>query len=125
MIQKSIIALLVSSSGDLQNGLLALTTTIPAISAVLVAEDTKSAWRIIENHQPALIILDVSLPKAQDIIKQIKSQWSHIHLVVLTDDLSLGKDVKTLGADSVLIKGFSPQKLVEVIEDIIASIEMA
>jgi DNA-binding NarL/FixJ family response regulator len=123
MIQKSIIALVVSSPSDLQNGLLALMTTIPTISAVLVAEDSKSAWRIIENHQPALIILDVSSLKAQDVIKQIKTQWSQIHLIVLADDLTLGKDMESLGADRVLIKGFPPQKLVEVIEDFIASIE--
>jgi DNA-binding NarL/FixJ family response regulator len=124
MAQKSILALVVSNSGVFQNGLIALMTTIPTINAVLVAEDTKSTLRIIDNHQPALIILDMSLLKVQDAIKQIKTQWPQIHLIVLTDDLTLGKDVETIGADHVLIKGFSPQKLVEVIEDFIASIEM-
>ncbi len=37
MTRKTILVLVVSSSGELQNGLLALTTTIPGISAVLVA----------------------------------------------------------------------------------------
>jgi DNA-binding NarL/FixJ family response regulator len=123
MIQKSIIALVVSSSDDLQNGLLALMTTIPPISAVLVAEDKKSTWRIINNHQPALIIMDMSLRKVQDIIKQIKTQQPQIHLIVLEDDLPQGKDMEALGADRVLIKGFPPQKLIEVIEDFIAELK--
>ena len=123
MTKKSILALVVSSSGAFQNGLLALTTTISSISAILVAEDTKSAYRMIENHQPALIIMDVSLPKVQDVIKQIKTQWPQIHLIVLADDLTLGKDLEVLGVNRVLIKGFPPQKFVEVIEDFIASIK--
>ena len=124
MAQKSILALVVSSSGTLQNGLLALMTTISPISAVLVSEDAKSALRMIENHQPALVILDVSLPKVQGVIKQIKTRRPQIHLIVIADDLTLGKDLETLGANSVLIKGFSPQNLVKVIENFIASIDM-
>ena len=123
MTNKSILALVVSSPGTLQNGLLALMTTIPQISSVLVAEDADSALRLVQNHQPTLIILDVSLLKVQDAIKQIKTQWPQIHLIVLADDLTLGKDLEVLGADRVLIKGFPPQKLVEVIEDLIASIK--
>jgi len=123
MIQKSILALVVSSSGNLQNGLLALTTTIPSISTVLVAEDINSAWRMIENHQPTLIILDVSLLKVQDVITQIITQWPQIHLIVLADDLTQGKDAENSGADHILIKGFHPQKLIEVVEEIMATIE--
>ena len=124
MTKKSILALVVSSPGTLQNGLLALITTIPQISSVLVAEDVDAALRLVQNHQPTLIIMDISLPKVQEIIKQIKKQWGDIHLIVLADDLTLGTDLEVLGVDSVLIKGFPPQKFVEVIEDFIASIEM-
>ena len=120
MIQKSIIALVVSSLDDLQNGLLALMTTIPPISAVLVAEDPKSACPIIENHHPALIIMDLSLPKSNSVLKQIKTQWPQIHLIALADEPVPGKDMETISADFVLIKGFPPQKLIEVIEDLIA-----
>ena len=125
MIQKSILALVVSSPGDLQNGLLALMTTIPPISTVLVAEDTKSAWRMIENHQPALIILDVSLRQVQDIIKQVKTQWPQILLIVLADDLTQSKDMEAIGVDRVLFKGFPPQKLIDIIEDLIAEFKKA
>ena len=123
MTNKPILALVVSNPGTLQNGLLALITTIPQISSVLVAEDVDAALRLVQNHQPALIILDMPSFNVQDVIKQIKTQWPQIHLIVLEDDLTLGKDLEVLGADRVLIKGFPPQKLVEVIEDFIASIE--
>lgn len=119
MTNKSILALVVSSSGSLQNGLLALMTTIPTISAVLVAEDVNSALRVVENHQPALIILDMSLAEVQEVVQQIKSRCSNIHLIVLVEDIAQQKEVEELGVDSVLLKGFPAQKLIAIVENII------
>ena len=119
MTNKSVLALVVSSSGVLQNGLLALMTIIPPISAVLVAEDINSALRMVENHQPALILLDMSLLDMQDAIKQIKELCPHIHLIILVEDIKQQKEAEESGVDSVLIKGFSAQKLVAIVENII------
>ncbi len=119
MTNKSLLTLIVSSSGDLQNGLLALMTTIPPISAVLVVEDINSALRMAENHKPALIILDMSLPDMLDIIKQVKEQCPHVHLIVLVEDTVEEKEVEESGADSVLLKGFSAQKLIAIVENLI------
>ena len=119
MIKKSVLTLVVSSSETLQNGLLSLTTTIPPIGAVLVAEDFVSALRMIDNHQPALIILDASLLKVQDVVKQIKNQWPDIRLLVLVEDVIQQKKAQESGADSVLIKGYSPQKLIAIVESLI------
>ena len=87
MTRKTILVLVVSSSGELQNGLLALTTTIHGIGAVLVAEDADSALRMVAIHQPALIILDMFLLKDQAVIHEIKTQWPQIHLIVLVDNI--------------------------------------
>ena len=119
MTNKSILALVVSSPGALQNGLLALLTTISSISAVLVAEDTESATRMVENHQPSMIILDMSLIKVQEIIHQIKEQCPHIHLIVLAEDTVQQKVAEESGADGVLIKGFPAKNLIEIIESLI------
>ena len=119
MTNKSVLALVVSSSGVLQNGLLALMTIIPPISAVLVAEDINSALRMVENHQPALILLDMSLLDMRDVIKQIKELCPHIHLIILVEDIKQQKEVEESVVDSVLIKGFSAQKLVAIVENII------
>jgi len=119
MTNKSVLALVVSSPGSLQNGLLALMTTIPKISSVLVAEDVEASLRMVENHQPALIILDMSLPKVQETIKQIKTQWAQIHLIVLVEDIAQQKEIEVFGVDSVLLKGFSAQKLIAIIENLI------
>ena len=119
MTNKSILALVVSNPGSLQNGLLALMTTIPQISSVLVAEEVDAALRMVENHQPALIILDMSLPKVQEVIKQIKEQCPQIHLIVLAEDIAQQKEIEAFGVGSVLLKGFSAQKLIAIVENVL------
>ena len=94
-------------------------TTIPQISAVLVAEDVTSTMRMVENHQPALILLDMPTPDLQDVIKQIKEQNPHIQLIVLAEDIVQKEEVKACGADSVLLKGFPAQKLSTIVENIV------
>ena len=120
MTKKQILALVVSSPGSLQNGLLALITTIPQISSVLVAEEVDAALRMVENHQPALIIMDVSLPKVQDVIKQVKAQYTQVHLIILADDIAQQKEIEAFDVDSVLLKGFSAQKLIEILENVLS-----
>ena len=131
MTNKTLLALVVSSAGPYQNGLVALMTTIPQISVVLVAEDVKSALRMVENHLPRLIILDMAeqgqemvpapapySPGVQDVIQQIKSQFPLIQLIVIAEDFEQQKKAEVFGADIALLKGFSAQKLVEIVEHI-------
>jgi DNA-binding NarL/FixJ family response regulator len=116
MTNKSVFALIIAGPGTLQNGILALITTVPQINAALVAEDVSSALRMIENHQPRIIILDMSFPNVRDIVRQIKVQYPHIHLIVLAEDTSQEKESEALEADRVLIKGFSAKKLIVIVE---------
>ena len=119
MTTKPILVLVVSRSGPLQDGLLALMTTIPQISSVLVAEEVDAALRMVENHQPALIIMDMSFPKVQEIIKQIKAQCAQIHLIVLAEDIAQQKEIEAFGVASVLLIGFSAQKLIAIVENVL------
>ena len=123
MTSKSVLALIVSGPGTLENGLLALMTTVPRISAVLVAEDVNSTLRMVENHQPALVLIDMSSFEIKDVIHEIKNKWPHIHLIVLTDEVSQSEEASALGVDSMLIKGFSAQKLLTVVEKTLDDME--
>ena len=116
---KPVLTLVVSDSDLLQDGLLALLTTISQIGAVLVAEDIDSARQTVENHQPSLIIMDTSLLQVHVVIAEIKTEHPNIHLIVLVEDIDQQKEVEALGADNVLIKGFPAQKLIDVVENII------
>jgi len=116
MNKNSLLALVVANSGSLQNGLLALITTLPQIKSSLVAEDVVSALKLIEVHQPALVILDEDQLMAQDAIKEIHAKWPKIHIIALSSDISLENNLKILGADVVLVKGFTVKKLIDELE---------
>lgn len=119
MTNKSLLVLVVTNLQSLKDGLLALMTTIPQINTVFAAERLYFALSLAKKHQPQVIILDTSLPGIRDGIKQIKAQCSHTHLIVLVEDLQEQKDVEKSGADSVLIKGFPAQKLIDIVEELI------
>ena len=108
--------LVVSNSGSLQNGLLALLTTIPQINPVLSEEELSTVLRMVENHQPALAILDMSIPEVKEVILKIKELCPQIYLIVIVNNVKGQKDAEELGADSVLLKGFPAQKLVDIVE---------
>lgn len=117
MTKPPILALVVASSTSLQNGLLALMTTIPSIRTVLVAEDIESALRMVENHQPTLIILDITSLNRTDVIRRFKKRKPQIYIIVLLEDTAQQKELEVSGADCVLLKGFPPQKLIAALED--------
>ena len=119
MTKNPVPALVVSNSGSLQNGLLALLTTIPRISPLLTDEELSSALRLVESHQPALAVLDMSMPDIKEIIRRMKQLCPHIHLIVLVENAIGQKGAEELGVDSVLLKGFPAQKLVDIVEKLI------
>ena len=119
----AVLALVVSPSGSLQDGLLALLTTMPQVSAVLVAEEAESALRLVENHQPALALLDFSTPGMGAAFKLIKFHWPAIYLISIAEDTTQQEGVEKAGADCVLLKGFSAQKLVRVIDEFLEAPE--
>lgn len=116
MTSKSVLALIAVVPGTLQNGLMALMTTAPLISTLLVAEEASSLSRMVKDHRPALIVMDMDFPDAQMLFKWIKSSWPLTRFILLVDSVEQTKEVEN--ADAVLIKGFTAEKLFEVIEDL-------
>jgi DNA-binding NarL/FixJ family response regulator len=86
---------------------------------VLVDEELSTALRMVENHQPALAVLDMSIPGVVETIRQIKELCPQIHLIVLVNNVKGQKDAEELGVDRVLLKGFPAQMLVDVVEELI------
>lgn len=116
MTSKPLLTLIVAIPSTLQNGLLALMTTTPLISAVLVAEEASLVLRMIKDHRPSLIVLDINFPDALKLLNQIKSSWPLIRFILLIESPDQQREVES--ADAVLIKGFTAEKLFEIIEDL-------
>lgn len=109
--------LIVAPPGDLQISLQALLTTRLEVD-VLVTGEESSAMKVIERHNPALVIVDHDLPRktAPMIIQGIKSSWPDIRCIVLVNDDEGRQEVIHNGADLIVIKGLPGGKLVTEIE---------
>ena len=125
MTTKPMLALIVTGPGSLQNGLVALITTMPQIHAVLVAEEATVALRMIANHRPALVLLDMILPRngAGTVLKEIKTRWPSTRCIALADDVQQQQEAEAAGADVVLIKGYPAARLIAAIEGLLSQEE--
>lgn len=109
------LALVVAEAGPFQDGLLALMTTLIQVGVVIVAEDAKSALRIVETHHPALIVLDLPSVQGAEVVGLMKAHPGHAHVIVLADDTAQQDQAGRAGADRVLLRGFSVQELIDAV----------
>ena len=112
-------ALIIANPGDLQNGLLALSTTMPQIQAVLLAEEADSALRIVAAHRPALELLDMRLPKQDVVLRQIKTEWPRTLCIAQIGTVQHDQGATVPMADARLLKGFSPSKFIDTVETLL------
>jgi DNA-binding NarL/FixJ family response regulator len=121
MTYKTVLAIIVATPSSLQNALMALMTTIPQINAVMVAEESGLALRMIKDHHPALIVMDVDFPESLPLLNQIKTQLPSARCILLVNSFEQKEDV--IDADAVLIKGFPGQKFITIVEKLLSERE--
>ncbi len=83
---------------------------------ILEAADGQAALDAISKHKPALIVLDVMLPKLDgfDVCRRLRSQGDQTPVIMLTArDEDIDKIIGLeLGADDYLTKPFNPRELI-------------
>ena len=86
---------------------------------VLEARDGEEALRLIREHRPCLVFLDVMMPKMNgyDVVRAVRAdpELRDVYIVLLTargqeTDRATGIDA---GANDYLTKPFSPSKILE------------
>ncbi len=94
---------------------------------VVVAADGAEGFRLWGVEEPALILLDVMLPKLDgyQVAAKIRSEEGearHVPIIMLTTDAGVEQRVRGLraGADDYLIKPFHPAELVARIRSLLA-----
>lgn len=84
---------------------------------LLTATDGEEALDVVRNHQPALVFLDVMMPKRNgyEVCRTIKQDWGMANTTVIlltakgqADDRSEGL---AAGADDYITKPFDPDEL--------------
>jgi DNA-binding NarL/FixJ family response regulator len=117
-----LLALIAIRPGNLQDSLVALMTTMPQVSAVLIAEDAVAARRTMVHHRPALVVIEAGLPPAgrQAPIKEILAECPWARCIVLADHVEQQRAADSAGADVVLILGFQAARFTAAVEETLA-----
>lgn len=121
---KTIEVLIVTRSVVLQQGLGALLESLPQISRVKATRDLQSAFTLIEEHQPRIVLLDESLAAkdVKDALDTIHSLSPETSRVLLTDDVRK-MELLITHAEAVCIKGISPDALTSTVTNLLTDVK--
>jgi DNA-binding NarL/FixJ family response regulator len=95
------------------------------VEAVCEANNGSEALQIVEVFQPNLILMDARMPKMNGLeaLKRIKAKWPAIKIIVLSMYPDFKTEALEAGADAFVSKSDPPEKLREVLKDIISGME--
>lgn len=100
----------------LREGIAALLETDSRMRIVGRGGNGQEAIDLVGTTQPDVVLLDIRMPVVDGIqaIREIKAQWPHIRVVILTSFVHDGYVVEGLmaGADGYLLKDASPDALI-------------
>jgi len=94
---------------------------------VFIARNGEDALKLVEAHQPDLVLLDVMMPvrSGYEVCQRIRerAEWRYIKIIMLT---AKGRDVEmskglSIGADLYITKPFSTQELVAKINGLLGA----
>ncbi|MFN2291597.1 MAG: hypothetical protein ACK2UC_10440 [Anaerolineae bacterium] len=116
------VALLVARSGRIREAWRALLLSTCCIDTVHVAGDIMGAQRILDLHSPELILLDAELlgSEASRLIDMVRTSQPASRCIVLVCSEKQAREVTSLGAAEVLIKGSPAAQLFETVERVLA-----
>jgi YesN/AraC family two-component response regulator len=100
-----------------REGLRALLATSPEIEVVGEAANGQEALRLVEEHQPDVVLMDIRMPgmNGLEATRHIKSSRPKVQVIALTLYTTYRSSALTAGAAAFLVKGIAPGKLLETI----------
>uniref|UniRef100_Q31FU6 Two component transcriptional regulator, LuxR family n=1 Tax=Hydrogenovibrio crunogenus (strain DSM 25203 / XCL-2) TaxID=317025 RepID=Q31FU6_HYDCU len=94
------------------------------VKVIAEAQDGETTLSLIEEKQPDILIIDLSMPKLSGlaVITQLKKQKNPIKIIVLTaaEAPNVWKEVLDLGVEGLALKSVSKAELVSGIKSVIA-----
>lgn len=114
--------LIVDDQPRARQSLCALLSTWHPASEVMEASDGLEAIRLVETHQPAIVLMDIRMPHMDGLqaTRTIKVCWPGVQVIVLTLYSEYQAEALAAGADAFLGKGESPDRLLAMLTTMIA-----
>ena len=105
--------LIADDNARTREGLRVLFATWPEITVVAEAADGQEALRLVTEHSPDVVLMDLHMPVLDGLqaTQRIKQQWPAITVIVLTIYAIEQTAALTAGADAFVIKGTAPERL--------------
>ena len=102
-----------------RKGLRALMLTQPDIQIIGEANNGEKAIQFIEKNKPDVVLMDAFMPKMNGLeaTRIIKKRWQNIRVVILTLHDDIREEALAVGADAFLVKGCSPDQLIQEIKN--------
>jgi DNA-binding NarL/FixJ family response regulator len=106
-----------------RDGLKTVLHKMPDFQVVAEAEDGLQLIRLIDQHQPTLALVDISMPHLNGLeaLKKLSGLYPHLKLIVLTMHEEPEYILKSMnsGAHAYLLKNVEPQELQKAIMTVV------
>jgi DNA-binding NarL/FixJ family response regulator len=106
-----------------RDGLKTVLHKMPNFQVVAEAEDGLQLIRLIDQHQPTLALVDISMPHLNGLeaLKKLSGLYPHLKLIVLTMHEEPEYILKSMnsGAHAYLLKNVEPQELQKAIMTVV------
>lgn len=116
----SIRILIADDHGVMRAGLRALLEDEPSMEVVGEASNATQVFNLVESLKPDLVLLDIGMPDQNgiEITRQLKKQYPHIQVLILTvyEDESLLRETIQAGASGFVIKRAAEAELMAAIQ---------
>jgi DNA-binding NarL/FixJ family response regulator len=97
----------------------------PGIAVVAEASDGEAAWKHIETNRPAVVILDVQMPKVSGLLvaRQVRREHPDVRVILLTmhNDDELLNEALDLGVHGYVLKESAMSELLDCIHAVLAN----
>lgn len=108
----------VRPAGRVTHGLTPILNGIPAIEAVIDANDALDAWTALKTHRPDLLLMDWDLgdEAAPNLLRHIRDAYKDLWCVAIVGSLAERQLAYQMGAHVILWRGFGTDELAAVLE---------
>jgi len=107
-----------------RRGLRSLLEAIGTCKVVAEVADGLSAAQAVDKHKPALLILDLNMPRMHglEVLKQVRTSSPHTRVIVLSmhNDEPYVIEALRAGASAYLLKGSESQEIAQALKEVLA-----